>query len=91
MESINFFLSPEVHLPTKMCSFLPTKKGRYSHFFSVVYSEIKYFFLLSITVHSVATLQPSLSFFLVNQTEGKSTFTSFIGWNVVSQGFLLGE
>ncbi|XP_074678285.1 transmembrane anterior posterior transformation protein 1 homolog isoform X2 [Strix aluco] len=23
------------------------------------------------------------------QTEGKSTFTSFIGWNVVSQGFLL--
>lgn len=80
-----------MHLPTKMCSFLPTKKRKMHSLFSVVYSQIKYSFLLSITVHSVATLQPSLSFFLVNQTERKSTFTSFIGWNVVSQGFLLGE
>jgi len=80
-----------VHLSTKMCGFLPTKKRQVRSVFPVVNSPIKYSLLVSITVNSVATLQPSLSFFLVNQTEGKSTFTSFIGWNVVSQGFLLGE
>lgn len=80
-----------VHLSTKMCGFLPSKRRQVHSVFSVVNSQVKYSFLLSITVHSVATLQPSLSLFLVNQTEGKSTFTSFIGWNVVSQGFLLGE
>lgn len=38
---------------------------------------------------SVATLQPSLFLSLVNQTEGRSTFTSFVEWNVVSQGLLV--
>ena len=31
----------------------------------------------------------SLSFSLVNQTEGRSTLTSFVEWNVVSQGLLV--